>query len=200
MNDVADASLADAMALFQRVRDGGLDSTRAAAAAIVESLRQGGKLLVFGNGGSAADAQHTATELVGRFLRERAGLAAIALTADSCLVTSVANDYGYEQVFARQIEALGQPGDVALGITTSGTSRNVVRALEVAKTRQLRTIALTGCDGGPAGCLADIHVNVPSTVTPRVQEVHMALLHVVCELVETALLAGSEQPAVESKR
>ena len=199
-NDVADASLADAIALFQRVREAGLDSTRAAAAAIVGSLRQGGKLLVFGNGGSAADAQHAATELVGRFMRERAGLPAIALTADSCLVSSVANDYGYEQVFARQIEALGQPGDVALGITTSGTSRNVVRALEVAKGKALRTIALTGRDGGVAGRLADVHVNVPSEVTPRVQEVHMALLHVICELVESALIAEREPAAVERKR
>jgi len=200
VSDVADASLADAIALFQRVRETGLDTTRAAAAAIVESLRQGGKLLVFGNGGSAADAQHTATELVGRFLRERAGLAAIALTADSCLVSSVANDYGYEQVFARQIEALGQPGDVVLGITTSGTSRNVVKGLEAARARGLRTIALTGRDGGRAGQLADVHVNVPSDVTPRVQEVHMALLHVVCELVETAVIAESEHAAVERKR
>ncbi len=199
-NDVADASLADAIALFQRVREAGLDSTRAAAAAIVGSLRQGGKLLVFGNGGSAADAQHTATELVGRFLRERAGLAAIALTADSCLVSSVANDYGYEQVFARQIEALGQTGDVALGITTSGTSRNVVAALETARARGLTTIALTGRDGGLAGPLVDVHVNVPSDVTPRVQEVHMALLHVICELIESTLVADGEQAAVERKR
>ena len=150
--------------------------------------------------GSAADAQHTATELVGRFLRERAGLAAIALTADSCLVSSVANDYGYEQVFSRQVEALGKPGDVALGITTSGTSRNVVAGLEAARARGLRTIALTGRDGGPAGRLADVHVNVPSEVTPRVQEVHMALLHVICELVETAVIAEREPAAVERKR
>ena len=159
----------------------------AAAAAIGEALRAGGKLLVFGNGGSAADAQHVAAEFVGRFERERAAMAAIALTTDGSVVTSVANDYSFERVFARQVEALGRPGDVALGISTSGTSRNVVDALETARARGMQTIALTGADGGAAGRAAAIHINVPSASTARVQEVHRTLLHVICELVERAL-------------
>jgi phosphoheptose isomerase len=185
----AAAALTDAIALHERVRAGGLDTTIAAAAAIATSLRQGGKVLVFGNGGSAADAQHTATELVGRFVRERQGYAAMALTTDGCVLTSVSNDYGYDQVFARQIEGLGRPGDVALGITTSGGSANVLRALETARALRLTTIALTGRDGGAAGRAADVHINVPSEATPRVQEVHMTLLHVICDLVENELSA-----------
>ncbi len=189
-SDAADAALSEAIALHQRVRSAGLDTTVAAAQAIVASLRTGGKVLVFGNGGSAADAAHAAAELVGRFRRERRGYAAIALTADPSVLTSIANDYGYDRVFARQIEALGQPGDVAFAITTSGESVNALRALDAARARQLTTIALTGRDGGSAGRLADIHVNVPSGATPRVQEVHRTLLHVICDLVETELSAG----------
>ncbi len=189
-SDAADAALSEAIALHQRVRSAGLDTTVAAAQAIVTSLRTGGKVLVFGNGGSAADAAHAAAELVGRFRRERRGYAAIALTADPSVLTSIANDYGYDRVFARQIEALGQPADVAFAITTSGESVNAVRALETARAQGLTTIALTGRDGGTAGRLADIHVNVPSDATPRVQEVHRTLLHVICDLVETELSAG----------
>ena len=189
-SDVADATLSEAIALHERVRVGGLDTAVAAADAIVASLQRGGKVLVFGNGGSAADAAHAAAELVGRFRRERRGFAAIALTADTSVLTSVANDYGFDRVFARQIEALGQPGDIAFAITTSGESANAVRALEAARARQLTTIALTGRDGGPAGRLADVHVNVPSESTPRIQEVHRTLLHVICDLVETSLSAA----------
>jgi len=189
-SDVADATLRDAIALHERVRAAGLETAAAAAAAITASLRQDGKVLVFGNGGSAADAQHMAAELVGRFARERRGYAAIALTTDASVVTSLSNDYGYDRVFERQIEALGRPGDVAIGITTSGGSANVVRALEAARGRKLTTIALTGRDGGAAGRTADLHINVPSESTPRVQEVHMTLLHIICDLVERELSAG----------
>ena len=143
-------------------------------------------MFAFGNGGSAADAQHVASELVGRFERERRGLAAIALTTDASVLTSVSNDYGFERVFARQIEALGRVGDVAMGITTSGASPNVVAAFEAARGRRLQTIALTGRDGGAAGRAADIHINVPADSTARVQEVHRTLLHVICDLVEKA--------------
>lgn len=188
-SDVAFATLSEAIALHERVREAGLEPVAAAAQAIVGAVRRGGKVLVFGNGGSAADAQHMATELVGRFVRERRGYAAVALTTDGCVLTSIANDYGYDRVFARQVEALGQPGDVALGITTSGSSVNVVSAIETARGQQLTTIALTGRDGGAAGRAADVHINVPSDVTPRVQEVHMTLLHVICDLVETELSA-----------
>jgi D-sedoheptulose 7-phosphate isomerase len=155
-----------------------------AAAAIVGALKAGGKLLVFGNGGSAADAQHLSAELVGRFMKERAALPAIALTVDSSILTSVANDYSFKQVFARQIEALGRPGDVALGISTSGESPNVVTALQTAKAQGLKTVALTGRDGGTVGRVADIHVNVPDQNTQRVQEVHQTLIHVLCEAIE----------------
>ena len=189
-SDVADATLRDAIALHERVRAAGLEPAAAAAAAISASLRQEGKVLVFGNGGSAADAQHMVAELVGRFARERRAYAAIALTTDTSVVTSVSNDYGYERVFERQIEALGRPGDVAIGNTTSGSSANVVRALEAARGSKLTTIALTGRDGGAAGRTADLHINVPSDSTPRVQEVHMTLLHIICDLVERELSAG----------
>ena len=147
----------------------------------------GGKLLIFGNGGSAADAQHLATELVGRFTRERVALPAIALTTDTSILTAVANDYGFDRVFARQIEALGRPGDVAFGISTSGQSPSVLKALDAAGARGLTTVALTGHDGGPIGATAQIHINVPAASTPRVQEVHGTLIHAICELVERTL-------------
>jgi phosphoheptose isomerase len=173
-----------AAALHQRVRSLDLTPVIAASEAIGAALARGGQVLAFGNGGSAADAQHLTTELVGRFQKDRAGFAAVPLTADSSLLTSLANDYGFERIFARQVEALGRPGDVAFAISTSGTSPNVVRALETARERGLRTIALTGRDGGKAGSIAEIHINVPDTVTARVQEVHITLIHAICELVE----------------
>ena len=157
-----------------------------AAAAIVAALRGGGKLLLFGNGGSAADAQHVAAEFVGRFQRERAAMAAIALTTDASVLTSVGNDYAFDRVFARQVEALGRKGDVAFGISTSGVSPNVVAALTAARALGLQTIALTGRDGGAVGRAAAIHVNVPADNTARVQEVHRTMLHVICDVVERA--------------
>jgi D-sedoheptulose 7-phosphate isomerase len=151
---------------------------------LVEVLRAGGQVLAFGNGGSAADAQHFVAELVGRFERQRRGFPAVALTTDPSIVTAVANDFGFDAVFARQVEALGRAGDLAVGITTSGNSPNVVRGLEAAKARGLRTIALTGHDGGAAGRLAEVHVNVPEAVTARVQEAHMTVLHLLCAFVD----------------
>ena len=188
--DLVIATLADTIALHERVKQSDLQPVLAAAAAIVEALGRGGKLLLFGNGGSAADAQHVAAELVGRFQATRAALSAIALTTDTSVLTSVANDEAFASVFARQIEALGREGDVALGISTSGRSPNVVSALDAARTRGLRTIALTGRDGGAIGRAAEIHINVPSDSTARVQEVHRTLLHVICDLVERAFLAA----------
>ena len=173
-----------AIALHQRVRASDLTRTAQAAEAMVAALAAGRKVLAFGNGGSAADAQHLTTELVGRFQKDRAGFAAVALTADTSLLTSLANDYGFERVFARQVEALGQPGDVAFAISTSGTSPNVVAALQAARAGGLRTIALTGRDGGEAGRIAEIHINVPDDCTARVQEVHTTLIHAICELIE----------------
>ena len=177
-------TLDEAATLHQRVRERGAGELIRAAAAVRDALAAGHKVLAFGNGGSAADAQHLTTELVGRFLKDRIGFAAVALTADSSLLTSVANDYGFDRIFARQVEALGRAGDVAFAITTSGSSPNVVRGLEAARERGLRTVALTGKYGGDAGRVAEIHINVPDDRTPRVQEVHIALIHALCEIVE----------------
>jgi phosphoheptose isomerase len=181
------STFADTIALHEQVMNGGaVQPALEAADAIVRSLKEGGKLLVFGNGGSAADAQHVASELVNRFERTRAALAAIALTTDASVVTSIGNDEAFERVFARQIDALGREGDVALGISASGRSANIVAALDAARARRLQTIALTGRDGGAVGRAVAIHVNVPSTSTARVQEVHRTLLHVICDVVERA--------------
>jgi D-sedoheptulose 7-phosphate isomerase len=187
--DVLKAAIAEAMALHDRVVRGDLEPILHASRAIAASFRNGGKLLIFGNGGSAADAQHVAAEFVGRFLRERDALPALALTTDTSVLTSIANDYAFDRVFVRQIEALAHPGDVAFGISTSGGSPNVVTALEAAHRRGLTTIALTGRAGGAVGRAAGIHINVPSDSTPRVQEVHRTLLHVICDLVEQSTMA-----------
>jgi D-sedoheptulose 7-phosphate isomerase len=157
-----------------------------AAAAMTAALKQGHSVLVFGNGGSAADAQHFAAELVGRYEKERRAWPAVALTTDTSALTAIGNDYGFDRVFARQIEALGRTGDVAVGISTSGKSPNVLRALESANERGLVTIALTG-RGGDAGRIARHHIAVQEDRTARVQEVHATLLHVICELVESEL-------------
>ncbi len=158
----------------------------AVADAITAALKAGGSVLVFGNGGSAADAQHFAAELVGRYERERRAWPAVALTTDTSALTAIGNDYGFERVFARQLEALGKPGDVAIGITTSGNSPNVLRALETAKARGLVTVALTGARGD-AGTIATHHIAVQEERTSRIQEVHATVLHVICELVEREL-------------
>jgi len=153
------------------------------ADAITAALQAGHKLIAFGNGGSAADAEHFAAELVGRYVTDRPALPAIALTANSSSVTALANDYGYGAVFARQIAALGQPGDVAVGITTSGKSENVLRGLEAAKKAGLVTVALTGAAGVALPGI-DVELTVPSASTPLVQEAHIAAIHCICELVE----------------
>jgi D-sedoheptulose 7-phosphate isomerase len=158
-----------------------------AAAIMGAALARNGAILSFGNGGSATDAQHLAGELVGRFLKERRALPGIALSADTAILTALGNDYGFDTVFSRQIEAIGRPGDIAFGITTSGASKNVTRALAAARERGMTTIALTGKDGGETGRLADVHLIVPSNSTPRVQEVHRTILHVLCDLVERGL-------------
>ena len=176
--------LRDSAALLEQSARRSVEGVLAAAETLQAAFAKGGQLLVFGNGGSALDAQHFAAELVGRFSRERRALAAIALTTDTSIITSVANDYSYDKVFTRQIEALGRRGDVAWGISTSGASRNVLEALQFAKSRGLSTIALTGRDGGSIGAAADLHLNVPHQVTARIQEVHRTLIHAVCELVE----------------
>jgi D-sedoheptulose 7-phosphate isomerase len=154
---------------------------------IAHALRSGRKALFFGNGGSAADAQHLAAELVGRFGPERAPLAAISLSTDTSILTAVGNDYGYDKVFARQIEALGQPGDAAIGISTSGNSPSVLQALDVARSKGLFTVGFTGETGGQMLDRAEMLFRVPSRQTPRIQETHILLGHIICELVDREL-------------
>ena len=186
--NVVARTLAEAARLHADARSA-VAPTAAAAESMVAALRGGGKILVCGNGGSAADAQHFAAELVGRFERERRAIASVALTTDTSILTAIANDYAYRRVFARQIEAIGRAGDLLLAISTSGESESVLEALATAKAGGITTVALTGRDGGPAGASADIHINVPSPSTARVQEVHRTLLHAMCELVERELYA-----------
>jgi D-sedoheptulose 7-phosphate isomerase len=187
---VLQAIFDETTAAHQRFAAGpGLDCVSRAATAIVGALMSGRKVLAFGNGGSATDAQHLIAELVGRFEHERRSLAGIALTADSAIVTAVGNDYGYEQVFARQVEGLGNTGDIAVGISTSGRSPNVHAALAVAKARGMITVALTGRDGGPIGAEAEIHILVAERSTPRVQEVHRTVLHAMCTLIDQRISA-----------
>jgi len=161
-----------------------------AAGLIIMCLRAGGKLLLFGNGGSAADAQHLAAEFVGRFARERAGLRAVALTTDSSILTAVGNDYGFDQIFARQVQALGRPGDVAIAISTSGNSPNIIEAVKAARKGYLKTIGLSGKDGGLLAKEVDLVITVASTTTARIQECHIAVGHLLCELTEEALAQG----------
>jgi D-sedoheptulose 7-phosphate isomerase len=161
-----------------------------AAELISATLQRGGKLLAFGNGGSASDADHLTGELIGRFQLERRGLPALSLSDNPSAFTAIANDYGYDRVFARQVEALGAEGDVALGISTSGTSANVLAAFEAARAGGLSTIGLTGGDGGGVRVAADVCIVVPSDETPRIQEGHTLVAHVLCELVEQAIAAG----------
>jgi D-sedoheptulose 7-phosphate isomerase len=161
------------------------------AAAIVDSLRAGGKVLFFGNGGSSMDAGHLAAELAGRFYRNRPGLAALSLADGTASVTAIANDFAYEEVFARQVRALGRPGDVAVGLTTSGNSGNVVDALTAAREAGMFTTALTGSSGGKVAATVDVCIRVPTADTPRVQEACMHLGHTICEIVEQELFPDS---------
>jgi D-sedoheptulose 7-phosphate isomerase len=166
----------------------------AAIEVMVKALLANGKILACGNGGSAADAQHFSAELLNRFERERPGLAAVSLTTDTSTLTSIANDYEYEQVFSKQVSALGQPGDVLFAISTSGNSKNVMRALTAAHEREMRVVALTGRGGGEMGKLlgpGDVHICVPHSQTARIQEVHLLTLHCLCDGID-CLLLGTE--------
>ncbi len=156
---------------------------------LIEAFRKRKKILIFGNGGSAADSQHIAAEFIGRFQKERQALAAIALTTDTSILTALSNDYSFDIVFARQIEALGEKGDVAWGISTSGNSKNVIEGVKKAKQMGLRTISLTGHKGGELAKLTDISLIVPSENTARIQESHLCMMHAICQLVEEELTA-----------
>lgn len=154
---------------------------------IIDCLKNDGKVILFGNGGSASDSQHIASELIGRFKKDRTALAAIALTTNTSVLTSLANDYGYDIIFAKQIEALGQKNDIAIGISTSGKAKNVILGIKQAKRMGIRTVALTGGDGGELARIADISLVVPSALTPRIQEAHITIGHIICELIEQTL-------------
>ena len=162
-------------------------SIAAAAEAMITSLRTGGKIMLCGNGGSAADAQHLGAELVGRYLKDRAPLAALALTVDTSALTAIANDYAFEEVFARQVTGLGRPGDLLLALSTSGDSANVLAAVAAAKAKGIATIALTGAGGGRLAPLADLAIRVPAARSNAVQELHIAVGHILCGIVEDAL-------------
>jgi D-sedoheptulose 7-phosphate isomerase len=157
------------------------------AVMLTETLKRGGKLLVMGNGGSAADAQHFAAEIVGRYKLERRALPAVALSTDTSILTAIGNDYGFEAVFSRQVEALAAPGDMVVGISTSGNSPNVLKAFQLARERGCRIVGLLGRDGGSIKGACNLALVVPSDDTPRIQEGHIAIIHIVCELVEKAL-------------
>jgi D-sedoheptulose 7-phosphate isomerase len=178
--DAIDAAIADA------AFGCAIDDT---AAAIAEALRSGGKVLLAGNGGSAADAQHIAGELVGRFNYDRPPAAALALTTDSSVVTAIANDYGYARVFERQILGLGRPGDVFIAISTSGRSPNILRAIAAARERGLTVVGFTGRGGGDMAALCDLCLKVPAEPTPLVQQLHITAAHIICGLVEERLFA-----------
>ena len=181
------AELEESLKIKQRGIDEQIFVIQEILIALLQALSAGNKVILFGNGGSAADSQHIAGELVSKFRRERKALPAIALTTDTSILTSIANDFGFEHVFARQVEALGAPGDIALGISTSGNSPNVIHALRVARELGLVTIGFTGEDGGELKDAVDICFRVPSDSTPRIQEMHITVAHTLCELIEMEL-------------
>lgn len=154
---------------------------------IINCLKKGGKVILFGNGGSAADSQHIAAELVGRFKKDRGSLSAIALTTNTSILTALANDYGYDTVFSKQIESLARKEDIAIGISTSGKAKNVLKGINEARGKGLKTVCLTGKDGGDLAKISDISIIVPSGVTARIQEAHITIGHIICELIEDSL-------------
>ncbi len=185
MNRIVEQRLVDHLEVLQKLMDSDLpEKLETCAEHIEKALTEGHKVLFCGNGGSAADSQHLAAEFVGRFQKERKGLPAIALTVDSSILTAVANDYGYDTVFARQVQALGEAGDVLVGISTSGNSKNVLLAVEEAKAKGITCIGMTGEGGGKMADACDICLAVPAKVTARAQEMHILIGHILCELVD----------------
>ena len=185
----------DSVEVKQKAADKLVDPIQQAGDKIVQCMLNNGKILSCGNGGSAADAQHFSAELVNRFEKERPGLPAFALTTDSSTLTAIANDYDYNQVFSKQITALGQPGDVLLAISTSGNSANVLEAINASHEREMIIVALTGKDGGSIARLLkeqDIEIRIPSNRTARIQEVHLLVIHCLCDFIDTQLFGGDE--------
>ncbi len=188
MTGIIRATLRETAALHAELPEAQVTSIARAAERMIDALKRGRKIIWFGNGGSAPQSQHMAGEFVGRFQRERRSLPSISLTENMASVTAIGNDYAFDQLFSRQLEGLGQAGDVAVGLSTSGNSPNVVKALQAAKSIGIGTIGLTGQSGGQMRSLCDLCICVPSTVTARVQEVHLTIGHLLCGLVEDALL------------
>jgi D-sedoheptulose 7-phosphate isomerase len=188
-HSLAISRIRDCASLLERLLDSPdyLNAVVAAADAMIRCLRSGNKVLFFGNGGSAADAQHLAAELSGRFLRERPSLSGWALTTNSSAMTAIGNDYSFDQIFARQVQGIGSPGDIAFAISTSGNSSNVLNAVALARSKELVSIGLTGNSGGKLRDLVDHCIRVPSDQTPRIQEVHILTGHILCELVDEEL-------------
>jgi D-sedoheptulose 7-phosphate isomerase len=189
LKEIVSQQLADSSTIKQNLAQSGVDQIVEMAQHIIDCIRQGGKILFCGNGGSAADAQHLAAELVGRFGRGKPPLAAIALTTDSSVLTCLSNDYGFDDVFAKQVEAHGQKGDLLVGISTSGRSENVLRAVRRAHQLGLDTVALVGSDGGPLAEAAQLSLRVPSDNSQRIQEAHITIGHIVLDLLERELAA-----------
>ncbi len=187
MKKIIESELRENIQTKEKILAGCVGTIEAIGDLLSRALKGGNKLLFCGNGGSAADAQHLAAELVGRFSVEREALPAIALTTDTSILTCLGNDYGYDMIFRRQVEALGRPGDVLIGITTSGNSPNVISAVEAARKKGLKTVAFTGRDGGNIAKMADIALIIPSSNTQRIQESHITVGHIVCSLIEHAL-------------
>ena len=184
---------AESIATKQTAADAIAESIAAAGRVMCDALLADGKILSCGNGGSAADAQHFSSELLNRFEMERPGLPAMALTTDASTITSISNDYSYEEIFSKQVRALGKPGDVLLGISTSGNSENVIRAINAAHERGMKVVAFSGRDGGRMAEIfeeGDVEIRVPATRTARIQEVHLLVIHCLCDLIDTTLLGS----------
>jgi D-sedoheptulose 7-phosphate isomerase len=190
MQDIIKADLKESIDLKNQVLKGLVPKIESAARIMIEALKAGNKILLCGNGGSAADSQHLAAEIVSRYKKDRKPLSAIALTTDTSIITAVGNDYGFEFIFARQVEGLGRKGDVLVGISTSGESKNVVEAVAVAKSLGMKTIGILGCTGGRIGEAVDLAVIVPCKNTPRIQEAHITIGHILCDLIERELFSA----------
>ena len=199
IKQMIDEQITEAVAVKRSLADSteALESIQLAAQKCVAVYQRGNKILIAGNGGSAADAQHMAAELSGRFNFDRPGIPAIALTANTSALTAIANDYGYEKVFSRQAQAYGQPGDLFVGISTSGNSKNILAAIEHCRKNKIETIALTGLGGGQMAAAADLSIQIPSSSTPRIQECHILIVHLLCAAVEEALFGDSATALME---
>jgi len=184
--------LKESASILKAIAESGAGDIESAAQLIINAYKNGGKVVLLGNGGSAADAQHLAGELVGKFMLKRQAFPAIALTTNSSILTAVANDWSYDTVFSRQVEALVTEKDVIIGISTSGNSPNVIEAIKLGKKKGAKTIALTGGNGGKLADAADLVLSVPSDITPRIQEAHITIGHIICELVERELADTTE--------